>query len=539
MQESSICAPAVKGFKSFERFPHAVSRDERATPELLAPLAYRATSVTFGRMPVDLLGKLLDHGHASAYAVHLLAIKCLKGPGFVLNEKAVEKCYRIKRPSFQAGLRLLRGAGVLKRWQPCRTTWAVEQLAPGKAGYVPLTEELLQLLDQSDPEKCASKLVAFILIVTASPVPVSPEDAARRIGITSSKAARKLKNEAIATGEVEHIVGPHGAILLARKGSRTDLGKNLPAKNLPAKNQATHSSWTKAQEKEEPTKKASSLFYPEGGKVHLRALPPKNDAAAAKDAGAQDPDWQVLSDWTATRAFRSWTWGELPLRQAINEGKVKVAPVIASDWEHWLARFAGQEPVPGHLKTPAALRQVSEIVHWLCAVKGRSKLKQYEATAGLAFAVVQALASGKPIRSLGFIAQALAEKIQRGDLSWCYDLPSRLPADEAHAVSAMASKWVGQLEACGFPVDREELLSTLRIEALASMLRKYTQPFVVEGINIAIKQRRPSEGQSVCGWGWFEDEILAEWERAGREMAKREARQAQRTRKRQREMPAY
>ena len=42
-------------------------------------------------MPNNLLGRLLDHGRVSAYAVHLLAIKYGKGPGFALKETDADK----------------------------------------------------------------------------------------------------------------------------------------------------------------------------------------------------------------------------------------------------------------------------------------------------------------------------------------------------------------------------------------------------------------------------------------------------------------
>jgi hypothetical protein len=52
-------------------------------------LASKAPS--YSRVPSNLMGKLLDCGRPSAYALHLLAIKCGRGDGFTLNETAVNK----------------------------------------------------------------------------------------------------------------------------------------------------------------------------------------------------------------------------------------------------------------------------------------------------------------------------------------------------------------------------------------------------------------------------------------------------------------
>ena len=46
---------------------------------------------SYTHVPNNLIGKLLDRGKITAYALHLLAIKCGRGDGFALNLTAVNK----------------------------------------------------------------------------------------------------------------------------------------------------------------------------------------------------------------------------------------------------------------------------------------------------------------------------------------------------------------------------------------------------------------------------------------------------------------
>lgn len=56
-----------------------------------AELVFGSKAPSYSRVPNYLVSKLLDHGKVSAYAVHLLAIKCSKGRGFSLNQADVDK----------------------------------------------------------------------------------------------------------------------------------------------------------------------------------------------------------------------------------------------------------------------------------------------------------------------------------------------------------------------------------------------------------------------------------------------------------------
>jgi hypothetical protein len=103
-----------------------------------------SAGATYTRVPNNLLGKVLDHGKISAYAVHLLALKCGKGAGFSLSQVAVNKPanaqslrrrrskryrdnpvpekpgYDIGERGFEQGIALMKRVGVLQRSQPTR-----------------------------------------------------------------------------------------------------------------------------------------------------------------------------------------------------------------------------------------------------------------------------------------------------------------------------------------------------------------------------------------------------------------------------------
>jgi hypothetical protein len=182
--------------------------------------------MTFVRVPCNLLGMILDHGRASAYAAHLLAIKASKGSSFVLNERHVAHEYGLSRRAFQIGMRLLKKTKVLERSQSSRRAYATEVLAASSYNYVLIDEGLL---------KAKSTLVAYILAVNLSPDPLHPAKVAKRLGIKTSGTWRKLVHAAVERGDVARTVTGRGATLLARRGFNFDLVKNEPAKNVPAK----------------------------------------------------------------------------------------------------------------------------------------------------------------------------------------------------------------------------------------------------------------------------------------------------------------
>lgn len=196
------------------------------------------------RIPTALLGKILDHGKASASAVHLLAIKCApEWSGFVLSEGRVTgrdrvtklKNYEISGRGFQEGIKVFKECGALERWQSGRRTYAKERLIGDGDGFILVDKEALKL---------PSKQLAFELAVSLSTNPVRPAEAAERIGITSVNTVRKLTRAAIAGGRIASNVTPRGMILLARRDFKFEVPnagvKNVPTKNVPTKNVPAH-----------------------------------------------------------------------------------------------------------------------------------------------------------------------------------------------------------------------------------------------------------------------------------------------------------
>jgi hypothetical protein len=195
-------------------------------------------------VPCNLLGKVLDHGRASIYAAHLLAIKTCSASGGktrVLNEKHVLVHYGIGWRKFQSGMRLLRKTGViLDRKQTGRRSYAIETLAPASDNFVLIDQRLL---------KEGSPLVAFVLVVNLSPEPMTLAEVGARLGIKARATLRNLAEAAVERGAIARaIVG--GATKVARGGTTFDRGaevvKNGAAKvvrNGVIKNGATHIRW--------------------------------------------------------------------------------------------------------------------------------------------------------------------------------------------------------------------------------------------------------------------------------------------------------
>ncbi len=179
----------------------------------------------FIRVPNDLIGRVLaEKGNRSA-ALALLTIS-LRGraskPNFALNETHCRK-FGIKRAVFQAGLRLLKTAGVLLEREPRGRAFATETWAEGSEGYTPLPESLLR---RHDP-----KLLGFVLTARLQPAPIQPSKIAERLGYTAKGTARRLAQEAIKHGYLAASTGPNGEALVGRmtagdtsRGGATSVG---------------------------------------------------------------------------------------------------------------------------------------------------------------------------------------------------------------------------------------------------------------------------------------------------------------------------
>ena len=435
------------------------------------------------RVPCNLLGMILDHGRASAYAAHLLAIKASKGPGFVLYEDFVRENYRVGRRGFQAGVRLQRKAGVLERWQPDRRR-PKERLAPAGQNYVGLNEDLLA---------GSSDLVAFVLAANLTPGPSRPAAIAKRIGITAAGTVRKLAKAAIASGNVAAATAARGTKLLARRGYKFDLVKNVPAGNVPAGNVTAYSNLEDGTVSGRKEQGHATRSHERG--AHDDFL---NGNETKKELG---PKWQVLSDWKASRFFQE--------RGVYADGEPK-AVMDATAWRQWLDYYGG---APDHVAGAAAHRQALEVVHEL-KVAGTSA-HPWLIMVALAFWICRTHAEGKPIRSLAIVAERLVRYVGNGDFGWLLNLPPRIASDEFLNASKVATEAATALKSWGIRIDEAELLCTVRVEQLAQMIRKHTRNGVVGGLNLAIDRFKAagnlepglSGNEHICGWAWFESSI--------------------------------
>lgn len=442
------------------------------------------------RVPCNLLGMVLDQGRGSIYAAHLLAIKCSKGPGFVLNEQHVAGVYGIGRKTFQAGIRILKRCEVMARKQTGRA-FAVENLAEPSRNFVSVSETLLQ---------AKSAEIAFVLAVNLSPVPVRPADAAKRIGIKDRGTVRRMVGVAI-----EHACASNEAtapipILLARCGYNFELVKNGPAKNGPAKNRPAHSNCKKGTEYGRGAQKSEKqLPYRTRNPDGFSGTDDTEDfAVPAKGKTELGPEWIVLKDWRTSMFWRD--------RCDASSSDKEEEGCSLEAWRRCLAWCGG---APGHVATPHAHRQVLEISHELTALLDLNG-EIAVAMQALAFWICRAHAAGKTIRSLAFIAEELARRCDEGDDTWLYDIPPCIPAAEFESAAKLAKQAADALRSYGIAIDRRSLLSTQRVEMLACMIRQHTHGGVVAGINHATENGlKPDEGRRISGWSWFDDKIVA------------------------------
>lgn len=447
------------------------------------PISHTASGVVqLPRVPNSFIGRLLDHGKASADALHLLAIKIqhFDFAGGALNQAHARKAYGVKRPSFRAGIRLLKQTGVLERGQAGRRTFARERLAAHGDGYVLVNPALL---------KEPSAVTAFALAANLCPRPVPPAEIARRIGITAAGTIRKLAKAAIAGGYVAHATVTRGKLLIGRRGhvfDPVDLVKKVPTKKVPAKNVTTHRDTEDSTEYERNPLQHATRSNERGALVV-----DLNEDTTRKELG---PEWITLKDWRASRF-----WAE---RYRAFTGSISWKEWSLPYWEGRLEYYGG---APAHLHQPQAHRQVLEIAHELNALLQIDDVPRIVGV--LAFWICEQHARGKPIRSLGLVAEKLARRCEDGDDSWLYDIPTRLPQAEFKEAAELAATCVDALKNYGFGVSERILLCTGEVERLALMIRKSRHDFVL-GVNHATSHGlKPAEGHSICGWHWFDQHI--------------------------------
>jgi hypothetical protein len=455
------------------------------------------------RIPNDLLGAVLDHDKASAYAAHMLAIKCSKGPSFVLNVVFCDKYHGISDRGFRQGMRVMRRAKVLEREQSGYRTFAKERLAQGGGNYVSVPDHLIASLD--------SDVLAFLLVVKLSPKALRPTSAARRIGLRSRDAARRLTEAACATGEVVCRVKRHGRVEVARDAnvfSRLDqVTKNDTAKNDTAKNDRTHREMQDSTVdcKTSQSSERQSLYGTRSDeRVPSEIFNSKEDSTVLASV---DASFITLSDWKSGAFFQQ--------RDMKFHGEPDLSVMSERGWAACLQRYAEDRLVPDQLTTPTAHRHASEIVSELgqSARYWDHNISPQLVMAGLACATAHAIALGKTIRSFGFIAAKLIRRADNGDDGWAFDLPIRIDRERFSDANALAKEAVKAMKTSATPVALNErhLLSTFEVEELAEMIAKHGRGVVIDGLNYVLNDPsiRPQEKFTVWKWHWFVPHIEA------------------------------
>jgi hypothetical protein len=238
---------------------------------------------------------------------------------------------------------------------------------------------------------------------------------------------------------------------------------------------------------------------PEAPEPATRAPRAPAPTGVGEEEGSAGDAPVVLRDWRA-----SDFWRHRPMRFA---GEIKIEQWDRGEWKTWLERSGG---APAHLATPAAFRQAVEIAHELAELAQPVALGHgaHRVLRGLAFWVCRAHHEGKPIRSLAFIAQNLAQRCDDRDLTWLTDYPSGLPEAEVAQAQQLAERLLGALDRAGVPVHRHPLLSTTELERLALMGRCLGFDVLEANITRVIESgAKPVEGNSIAGWHWFEDHV--------------------------------
>jgi hypothetical protein len=210
---------------------------QRNTPRRCVRINTKHVGMLLDSKRALIAGRVVRHGHASATAVKLLAIKNWhayeSGKAHTLNDKHVKNHYGIGWRRFQEGISLLKRTGVLVREQLNHRAYATERLTPGGRHYVELDANLL---------KCKPVLFTFIVVVNMCPNPIRPAAAARRFGITSDTTIRELVCASVGFGAVALDINTGD---VARADHRFELAaKNGVAKNGSAKNDRAKSGVT-------------------------------------------------------------------------------------------------------------------------------------------------------------------------------------------------------------------------------------------------------------------------------------------------------
>lgn len=222
-----------------------------------------------------------------------------------------------------------------------------------------------------------------------------------------------------------------------------------------------------------------------------------NRAVSTKEVRPLSPERRILRNWRKSPYFEQHDYrfcGEA------------TPPFDLATWRFWLDRFGG---APANLQNVQAHRHASEIAHELAAISAETNDECDSAhwMIALAYKICCDHDQGKEIHTLALPAEPLVRETLSGFTDWAYSVP--LPAgDDFETALQFGEMAVQALESFtyGIEIDRNELMSTLRIDALRQMIERHTRRGVIDAIN-HVTSNRLGHDQVICGWRYFENYI--------------------------------
>lgn len=464
-------------------FAQASTIEDAAQPQRLL------SEGPFVKVPNNYVGVLLDHGRASAYAIHLTAVRFAHGATFVCNENRFRdknrerNPYLINRRGFQLGIRLSREVEVIKRSKNggrpsggkrrfASEDWKLDQ----SPGFITVPESVL---------KKGSFAVAMYAVVYLSPEPMQPAKAAKRFGVTARATVRKIVADLDGFIAVDKPDG--GPIRVARLGYVFDqaggVAKNVPDKNVLGKNVPAHSRCKSPQKKIGRAQKSESIFHP---------------TPAAAGQMRERRVW--LKDWK--QKFTEIAWKDDGVLQQFKPRELNSPEEDFAKPAFWLACLNRFGEHPDHVAGQVGFRHACEAAAMLS--KDRWCFPPLEALRGIARSVCEEHQAGREIRSLALIVPALAKRVADNDLAWAhdYDAFAKMPAGMTLDAVKSFSEWgIDVLKDRKISYSAEHLRRTASLEDLAWMLARCGSDAVGDGI----RETQPEAGMVVTGWTWAED----------------------------------
>lgn len=438
-------------------------------------------------VPNEYIGRLLDHDDKTGqYALFLLVYLIHHGkdyPIYGLNR------WRLKGhmcgDAFQAALRLLKDLGILRRKVRGPRGYAVDELVP-PASSSNFTSVNVAALD------LPCDVFAFIVVVLLSEPPLRPAVAAKRIGIKSLPTVYKVSAAAAKAGYIATFVGPNRTTWVGRPGTNfsqhVGSSKNQSTKTKSSKNHGAHSkrkNLTVEGRETQNTKDSTVRNAPKDGAAGLLL---------------------ELSDWKTSEYFNSFGFIASP-------GLTPGGSLSLAEWRMLLKRFCG-ETAPVHLMTRKAHRQAVEITTFLCVQLGwvtlsddckqianSNPVQVREMAIAVAGEIAKAVAKGRTIRSLGFIAERLGRSVEHGDESFVFDRPVTLSERDEEIAHDIAIKGAAMLEANGKMFVREWMLGSRALEEIHDARCRFgSDDAVLDRMQRHAKEVKLREGYLLIGW---------------------------------------